>query len=106
MLVASNNTFASFSIAAQSAIETAQICYRQARKDSLKVWAVVSHPEAIRTYRTVWNALIIACQVTILLGMLARDAWTWFKRWSDAYVAQCQEQATPAEEVTEPELTP
>lgn len=106
MLTATSNSFASFSIAAQSAVETAQICYRQARKDSLKLWAIATHPEAIRTYRTVWNVLIVACQVTILLGMLARDGWEWFKRWSDAYVLACQEQPTLAEEVTEPELIP
>jgi hypothetical protein len=106
MLTATSNTFASFSIAALSAVKTAQICVRQARKDSLKVWAIASHPEAIRTYRTVWNALILACHAAILLGMLSRDCWEWFKRWSDAYVLACQEQPTPAEEVTEPELTP
>lgn len=87
---------ASFSIALQSTVETAQICYAQARKDALKVWAVVSHPEAIKTYRMVWNALVIACHVAVLLGMLARDGWEWFKRWSDVYVESCLE-----EEVTD-----
>lgn len=94
----------SFIITATSAAQTLQILDRQARRDTGKVirftyraYRVLSSPQAIATYRTLWACLQLACMVAIALGASARE-------WCDAYVESCLEQSTAVEQAPEPRM--
>lgn len=79
-------------ISVQSAIETLQICDRQARKDTGKVidtlysgYLLLTSPEAKQTYRMIREIVVIACMVAYAAGMS-------FREWSDRFIASCETQ--------------
>lgn len=99
------NEIDTFKSVAHSAQETWGICYRQSLKDSRKLYrgaqvaySVLTSEEAVKTYRTVYNAVMVAVTLAIALGGETR------KRL-DALVEESL--ATPdAEETREPVVNP
>lgn len=66
-----------------SAWSTLCILDRQARRDARKVARFVTCPQAIATYRALWQLLQIACLVAIACGASARILM-------ERYIASCQ----------------
>lgn len=92
----------SFTITVNTAWDTLLICDRQARRDYRKVSATAQHvyailksEEAVKTYKTIWNATVIMAFVAIALGETAR-------KWADALVECSLEQPTQDWEALDP----
>jgi hypothetical protein len=96
----------SFYLTAIAALETADICIRQASKDSRKVWgwyySTFIGPEAIARYEAIGRALGVLCCLVVTAGMVARIGYTYLVGWCALQVDQAQ--LKPAEAT--PVLTP
>ena len=85
-----NNYTVQLGITARSASSTLRICYRQAVKDSWKIYNVLSSDEAIATYKYVWTSFVIICQIVFLCGKLTRTLWDLHVQPKiDAHVKSC-----------------
>jgi hypothetical protein len=51
----------------------------------------LTNDRARAIYRTIGNAIITACLMTVALGILARDLYEAYGDWSNSLVQKCQE---------------
>lgn len=93
-----------FKITAVTAWDTLQECAGNSAHASLitvraivgasqRAYGIATRPDALRTYRSIYRAVEIACLVTIYLCSSARDAWEQFLADQQLTAAAAIEQA-------------
>ena len=72
------------SITANSALDTAHICYRKARRDVHRIHALLTHPTTVEAIKIAIWCLYLGAVVAYVLGQTARIL---VQHWVDAEVA-------------------
>jgi hypothetical protein len=84
---------AQLSITANTALDTAHICYRKARRDCYRIHALLTHPRTVEAAKIAVWCLYLGAVVAFTLGQTARIV---VQDWADTTVESCL--AAPAEE--------
>jgi hypothetical protein len=95
---------AQLSITANTALDTAHICYRKARRDCYRIHALLTHPRTVEAAKIAVWCLYLGAVVAFTLGQTARIV---VQDWADTTVESCL--AAPAEEpqtIAQPEPAP
>lgn len=84
---------ANLTITANSAIDTAAICYRKARRDVHRIHAMLTHPRTVQAAKIAVWCLYLGAIVAFTLGQTARilvdTGAKVIQRWAEAEVASC-----------------
>jgi hypothetical protein len=84
---------AQLTITANSAIDTAAICYRKARRDCYRIHGLLTHPRTVQAAKIAVWCLYLGAVVAYALGQSARilvDAGAKaIQQWAEAEVAAC-----------------
>ena len=73
------------SITANSALDTAHLCYRKARRDVHRIHALLTHPTTVEALKIAIWCLYIGAVISFALGQTARIL---VQHWVDAEVAR------------------
>ena len=82
------------SITANSALDTAHICYRKARRDVHRIHALLTHPTTVEAIKIAIWCLYLGAVVAYVLGQTARIL---VQHWVDAEVARALAPSEPVE---------
>jgi hypothetical protein len=85
---------AQLSITANTALDTAAICYRKARRDCYRIHALVTHPRTVEAAKIAVWTLYLGAVIAYALGQSARIL---FQSWVDATVESCLATPDPVE---------
>ena len=84
---------ANLTITANSAIDTAAICYRKARRDVRRIHGLLTHPRTVEAAKIAVWCLYLGAIVAFTLGQTARilvdTGAKVIQRWAEAEVASC-----------------
>ena len=82
------------SITANSALDTAHLCYRKARRDVHRIHALLTHPTTVEAIKIAIWCLYLGAVVAYVLGQTARIL---VQHWVDAEVARALEPSEPVD---------
>ena len=82
---------AQLQITATTALDTAAICYRKARRDCQRIHALVTHPRTVEAAKIAVWTLYLGAVIAYALGQSARII---VQHWVDAQVASALEPTT------------
>ena len=77
---------AQLSITANTALDTAHICYRKARRDCYRIHALLTHPRTVEAAKIAVWCLYLGAVVAFTLGQTARII---VQDWADTTVESC-----------------
>ena len=89
----SSSYFNLLTITAESAADTAHICYRKARRDCYRIHALLTHPRTVEAAKIAIWCLYLGAVIAFTLGQTARilvDAGAKaIQQWAESEVAAC-----------------
>ncbi len=80
-------------ITAETAVDTAHICYRKARRDVHRIHGLVSHPRTVEAAKIAIWSLYVGAVIAYALGQSARIL---LQNWVDAQVSSAMVEDAPA----------
>lgn len=86
----------SLTITANSALDTAHICYRKARRDCYRIHALLTHPRTVKAAKIAVWCLYIGAVILFALGQTARIL---VQHWVDAEVARALKPSEPVDDL-------
>jgi hypothetical protein len=85
----------SLTITANTALDTAHICYRKARRDCYRIHALLTHPRTVEAAKIAVWCIYIGAVVAYTLGQTARII---VQDWADTTVKSCLEKPAAIED--------